>query len=159
MFHFGIFAESGTNIIHIGVQLIFRDVKGRRVNINSLKVYQIGRQLKQCIHISKSHIHMWQRFFSHQMIFYNFLQRCFYQCKRCTYVVGRINKEPCLLIRYLLLFVQHDNTEYDNHNQHQQNCIPHHGPHTSPYRRRNNNLNTPRLISFIFLLIRYGTNL
>ena len=33
--------------------------------------------------------------------------------------MGRINEESCFFIRNLLLSVQYDDTEYDNHNQHQ----------------------------------------
>ena len=82
-----------------------------------------------------------------------------YHLNQHNSIHSSINKKTCLLIRNLLLFMQHDNTEYDNHNQDHQNCIPHHGPHTGPYRRCNNDLNAPRLISLIFLLIGYGTNL
>ncbi len=57
--------------------------------------------------------------FSHHAIFYNFLQWRLYQCKRCAYVVCRIDKKTCFLIRHFLLFVQHDDTEYTPHNQHQ----------------------------------------
>ena len=78
MFHFGIFAESSTNIIHIGIQFIFRNIKGGRVDVYPFEIYQVGRQLKQCIHIFKSHIYMRQCLFLHHTVFYDFLQRSFY---------------------------------------------------------------------------------
>ncbi len=43
MFHFGIFAESGTNIIHISIQFILGNVKSRRINIYPFKIYQVSR--------------------------------------------------------------------------------------------------------------------
>ena len=46
MFHFGIFAESGANIIHIGIQFIFGNIECGRIDIYPLEIYQIGCQLK-----------------------------------------------------------------------------------------------------------------
>ena len=43
MFQLGIFAESGTNIIHIGIQLIFRYIKGGGVDVRPFEIYQVGR--------------------------------------------------------------------------------------------------------------------
>ena len=49
--HLSIFAESSTNIIHIRIQFILRNIKSRRIYVDPFKVYQVGCQLKQCIHI------------------------------------------------------------------------------------------------------------
>ena len=57
MFHLGIFAESGANIVHVGVQFIFGNIKCGRVDIYSFEIYQVGRQLEQCIYIFESYIH------------------------------------------------------------------------------------------------------
>lgn len=54
MFHLGIFAESGANIVHVGVQFIFGNIKCGRVDIYSFEIYQVGRQLEQCIYILRA---------------------------------------------------------------------------------------------------------
>ena len=101
---------------------------------------------------------MRQRLLSHHAIFYDFLQRGLYQCKRRPYVMGRINEEPSFLVRHFLLFMQHDETEYGNHNQYQQKSISHHRPHTGPRRGCYDNLNVSCLIGLILLFIGYGTD-
>ena len=46
MLHLGIFAESDTSVVHVRIQLIFGNIKGRGVDIYPFEIYQVGCQLK-----------------------------------------------------------------------------------------------------------------